>query len=147
MSTPVRAGGLLDSLELLAERAAEGHGRRLVSVTAEVDAIDPAAAAEVGLVRSVHEPDELLAAARALADRWTRGRSPVATALSRQMIYRNAAAPDPEQAHRVESLGIFYTSRDDGAEGISAFLDKRDPVFVDVASRMPPFYREWLSAT
>ena len=75
------------------------------------------------------------------------GRDPFLIEDTWQMIYRNAAAPDPEQAHRVESLGIFYTSRDDGAEGISAFLDKRDPVFVDVASRMPPFYREWLSAT
>lgn len=93
-----------------------------------------------GLFRSVHSPETLLDEARALARKFITGRSPVAVALARQMILRNAAQPHPVEAHRVDSLAMFYTSVGDGKEGVAAFLDKRDPVFTGKASAMPPFY-------
>jgi enoyl-CoA hydratase/carnithine racemase len=101
-------------------------------------------AREGGLVRSIHAPDELLPAAYALAHRFIDGKSPVATALMRQMLYRNSAAPDPVQAHLVESLAVFYTSQRDGKEGVSAFLEKRPADFTATTSTdMPPFYPWW----
>jgi enoyl-CoA hydratase/carnithine racemase len=93
-----------------------------------------------GLFRSVHAAEDLLEAARALARKFIDNRSPVAVALSRQMMLRNTAQPHPIEAHRVESLGMFYTSVGDGKEGVAAFLEKRDPAFTGKASQMPPFY-------
>ena len=68
---------------------------------------------------------------------------PVSVALIRQMLYRNAAKPDPVDAHLVESLGVFYTSQGDGKEGVAAFKEKRAAVFKDLATDMPPFYPWW----
>ncbi len=94
-------------------------------------------AREGGLVRSVHAPDDLLPAAYALAERFTRNRSPVGIALTRQMVYRNSAQSHPVEAHKVDSLAMFYASVGDGKEGVAAFLEKRDPEFTSAASAMP----------
>jgi enoyl-CoA hydratase/carnithine racemase len=67
----------------------------------------------------------------------------VSVALIRQMMYRNAAQPDPTAAHLIESLGMFYTSSGDGREGVRAFLEKREPKFERRATEMPPFYPWW----
>jgi enoyl-CoA hydratase/carnithine racemase len=97
-----------------------------------------------GLVKQVLAPEALLPAAQALARKFTEHRSPVAVALARQMMYRNAAQPHPIEAHRVDSLAMFYTSRHDGKEGVRAFLEKRDPAYTARASTdMPPFYADW----
>ncbi len=104
------------------------------------DILSAAEALEGGLVRSVHPADELLEAAYDLARRFTENRSPVATALARQMMYRNSAQPHPLEAHRVDSLAMFYTSVGDGKEGVASFREKRDPEFTGRTTRMPPFY-------
>jgi len=87
--------------------------------------------------------EELLPRAYEIARRITQ-HSQVAIALSRQMMYRNASLPHPQGAHEVDSLAIFYASQSSGKEGVSAFLEKRRPEFVDKASTdMPPFYPWW----
>ncbi|WP_411129179.1 crotonase/enoyl-CoA hydratase family protein [Streptomyces sp. x-19] len=111
------------------------------------DILDAEAAAAAGLVDAVHPLENLIEQARALADRWTAGRSRVATALTRQMLHRNASLQHPEAAHRVESLAMFYSSIGDGAEGVSAFREKRSPHFTQRASNMPQFYDDWIAAT
>jgi enoyl-CoA hydratase/carnithine racemase len=113
---------------------------RALELVYSADILDAPAALEVGLVRSVHAPDDLLPAALDLARRFTQNRSPVALALARQMMWRNSAQPHPIEAHRIDSLGVFYTSIEDGKEGVASFLEKRDPDYTGRASQMPPFY-------
>ena len=96
-----------------------------------------------GLVSQVVAPDQLLVEARRIARQVSDRRSPVSVALIRQMFYRNSAEPHPLQAHKVESLGVFYSSLADGKEGVAAFLGKRDPQFAQHASSMPDFYPWW----
>jgi enoyl-CoA hydratase/carnithine racemase len=107
------------------------------------DLIDAAEAHRCGLVNEVVPADRLLERAYAFARRLVTERSPVSTALIRQMMYRNAALPDPLMAHKVESLGIFYTSIADGKEGVAAFREKRPPRFTSEVSELPEFYPWW----
>lgn len=105
---------------------------------------DGQTAKDAGLARSVHASDDLLPAAHAIARKIADNNSPVATALARQMILRNSAAPHPMAAHQTDSLAMFYTSIGDGKEGVAAFLGKRKAEFRSKASTdMPPFYPWW----
>ena len=103
------------------------------------DIFDAQEGLRCGLLRSVHAPETLLDEAKALARKFIDNRSPVAVALARQMLWRNAAARHPVEAHHVDSLAMFYTSIADGKEGVAAFPEKRPPNFSSVASKMPNF--------
>jgi enoyl-CoA hydratase/carnithine racemase len=107
------------------------------------DIFDADEALRGGLVKAVHAPDALLDEAYKLARKFTEQRSPVSTAFIRQMLWRNSALPHPIEAHRIDSLAVFYTQLTDGKEGIRAFLDKRPPQFAGKATDMPPFYPWW----
>jgi enoyl-CoA hydratase/carnithine racemase len=98
-----------------------------------------------GLVRSIHPPDELLPAARALAREMAEGTSPVSVALSRQMLWRMLGASHPMDAHRVDSRGIADRgSSPDAREGVDSFLEKRPASFpLRVSDGMPDFYPWW----
>jgi enoyl-CoA hydratase/carnithine racemase len=99
---------------------------------------------EAGLFHAVHAPDQLIDAAVQLAHTMCEGTSPVAVALTRQMLWRGMTMSDPMDAHRIDSRGIYVRGRTaDAKEGISAFLEKRPPRFPDRVSRDMPDYFPW----
>jgi enoyl-CoA hydratase/carnithine racemase len=148
-STQAKIGFVFGKIGIVPEACSSWFLPRLVGISQALewtytgDIFDAEEAKRGGLVRSVHAPDQLLAEAIKLAHRIVDNRSPVSIALTRQMLYRNAAQPSPLEAHRVDSLAMFYTSVGDGKEGVKSFLEKRAPAFEGRATAMPPFYPWW----
>jgi enoyl-CoA hydratase/carnithine racemase len=98
-----------------------------------------------GLVRSLHAPEELLPAARALAREIADNAAPVSVALARQMMWRMLGADHPMEAHKVDSRSIYARgAAADVREGVTAFLEKRPAHFGDrVSADMPAFFPWW----
>jgi len=104
--------------------------------------LKPDAALAGGYIKAVYPADQLLEEAYKIA-RKIANFSPVAITLTRQMMYRNAATSHPIEAHKVDSLAIYYASLKDGKEGVKSFLEKRAPEFKEKSSEMPDFYPWW----
>lgn len=142
-STAARIGFVFGRLGIVPEACSSWFLPRIVGIqqalewvySAEILTADAAHAGR--LVRSLHEPDDLLPAAYDLARSFVVDRSPVALGLAKQLLYRNAAAAEPLEAHLSDSLAMFYTSIGDGKEGVAAFLEKRAPEFTGRASELP----------
>jgi enoyl-CoA hydratase/carnithine racemase len=102
-----------------------------------------------GLVRSLHAPDDLLPAARALAREIADNTAPVSIALTRQLIWRNAGAAHPMDAHMADSRGIEIRGKmGDAKEGVVSFLEKRPANYPDkVSSDLPDIWDHWTRPT
>lgn len=106
----------------------------------------PAAeAAERGLVRSLHAPDDLLPAAREIAREIADNTSAISVTLIRQMMWRMLGADHPMEAHKIDSRGVYHTGRSaDAREGVESFLEKRPAKFPGkVSSDLPDYYPWW----
>jgi 2-(1,2-epoxy-1,2-dihydrophenyl)acetyl-CoA isomerase len=92
------------------------------------DIIDAAECARLGLVNRVTDSEHLLSTAREYAATFA-AKAPLALTLARQAVYNSFDRPLKEVlALEIENqMRIFPTS--DAKEGISAFLEKRRPVF------------------
>ncbi len=150
-STSARFGFVFARRGIVPEAASSWFLPRIVGISRALEwcytgRVFPAAEALAGgLVRSVHAPDELLPAAYALAREIADNTAPVSVALTRQMMWRLAAAVDPMAAHRVDSRAIFARGASpDAAEGVESFLQKRDARFpARVSTDMPDFFPWW----
>jgi enoyl-CoA hydratase/carnithine racemase len=145
-STKARIGFVFGRLGIVPEAASSWFLPRIVGLqqalewvySAEILTAEQALAGR--LVRSVHEPEELLETAYALARSFVVGRSPVALGLAKQLLYRNSSVSDPLEAHRADSLAMWHASVGDGKEGVAAFLEKREPKFTGRASQLPEIF-------
>jgi enoyl-CoA hydratase/carnithine racemase len=98
-----------------------------------------------GLVRSVHAPEDVLGAARDLAREIAGNSAPVSVALARRMMWTMLSASHPMEAHRADSRAMFARGRSaDAIEGVTSFLEKRDPNFTDRVSDGLPDILPWL---
>ncbi|HEX2781988.1 MAG TPA: crotonase/enoyl-CoA hydratase family protein [Ilumatobacteraceae bacterium] len=99
------------------------------------------------LVRSIHEPDDLLPAARSIAAEIVEQSAPVSVALTRRMLWSMLGADHPMEAHRIDSRAILERGRSaDAHEGVESFLEKRSAVFTDkVSDGLPDIFPEPLT--
>jgi len=92
------------------------------------DLIDAAEALRIGLVDDVVPAAELMARARALADKIAT-KSPVALSLMKEAVRASVRAPLEEGLRQEITLFGLAFSSDDKREGVAAFLSKRAPEF------------------
>ncbi len=85
----------------------------------------------IGLVNRVCEGDELLAVTRTFAEKILHFRGPDAQRMARSLVYRGLDLPlDQALALEIESFANLF-GQDESREGLSAFLEKRKPNFLN----------------
>jgi len=150
-STTARFGFVFARRGITPEAASSWFLPRLVGVQTALEwcytgRVFPAQEAlDKGLVRSMHEPENLLPAARALAREIIDNTAPVSVALTRQLIWRMAGADHPMRAHQADSRAIQARgAAADAKEGVSAFLEKRPADYPNrVSLDMPNVWPDW----
>ncbi len=148
-SVHARIGFVFNKIGIVPEACSSWFLPRIVGISRALEwvysaeILKPEEALAGGFVKAVVPADELLDTAYRIAAKIAT-HSPVAVALTRQMMYRNAAQPDPMAAHKVDSLAMFYTSITGGKEGVASFLEKRPANYTDKVSKdLPDFYPWW----
>lgn len=98
-----------------------------------------------GLLSEVVPPENVLERARALAREIAEETSPIAIALTRQMLWRFAGASDYSELLKIDGvLAMQLGAGADVKEGVMAFLEKRKPQFPGKVSKdMPARYPWW----
>lgn len=103
-------------------------GSRAVSLFGSGEPVAAAVLHSLGLVNAVAAPHEADVEARRIAG-VIASRGPIATRLAKEAIWRGLPQP-LEQALRFETdLTLLLQTTKDRAEGVRAFLEKRQPVF------------------
>lgn len=142
-STRARLGLVFGRLGIVPEACSSFFLPRLVGMQKafellyQADILNAQDALDAGLVRSVHEPEDLLPAALELARSFVVGKSAAGIAMTRRLIREGVSAASPFESHRRESLAMWLASVGDGKEGVAAFMEKRKPNFTQPASTVP----------
>ncbi|RJF80833.1 enoyl-CoA hydratase [Oleomonas cavernae] len=150
-STTARFGFVFARRGIVPEAASSWFLPRVVGVSTALEwcysgRVFPAAEAlSRGLVRSVHEPDDLLPAAMAIATEIAEQSAPVSVSLTRQMMWRMLTADHPMEAHKVDSRLVKARGKTaDAKEGVMSFIEKRAPNYPDrVPADMPAEFPWW----
>ena len=150
-STTARYGFVFARRGIVPEAASSWFLPRIVGIQQALEwcytgrIFDAEEARAGGLVRSIHDPQDLLHSATALAREIADNTSAISVAMTRAMMWRLASADHPMEAHKIDSRAIYRLSRgDDAKEGIASFLEKRRAMYPGkVSADMPDFYPWW----
>jgi enoyl-CoA hydratase/carnithine racemase len=101
--------------------------------------IDASEALRIGLLNYIVDEDNLINKAIELSHSFIKSSAPVSIAMTRHMLWSLSADKNPENAHIIESKLIDSRgSSHDAKEGVTSFLEKRDPKFKNkISSDMP----------
>ena len=93
-----------------------------------------------GLVSRVVPHDDLLPTVRAMAADIAKSTAPVSVALTKRLLWRQLMETDPRRAKTVEDEVFYWAgAQPDAAEGVTAFLEKREPAWkMAKSSALPP---------
>jgi enoyl-CoA hydratase/carnithine racemase len=146
-----RLGFVFARRGLLPDAAASWFLPRLVGLPTALEwcysgLVFPATEAyEAGLIQSLHDPEELVPAVKALARQMVESSAPVSVALTRQIMWRMAGAAHPMDAHRADSRGLqAQGASGDVREGVESFLEKRPAQFPGrVSTDLPDMWGWW----
>lgn len=107
--------------------------------------IIPAAEAHAaGMITELRPAEEVLDRALEIATDLARRTAPVSTAVMRQALRRMSALDSPEGAFELDSrLIATVATSPDAVEGVTSFLEKRDPEFPGRVSRDLPDFLPW----
>ena len=92
------------------------------------DAINAEEALRLGIINYVVQPSELETATMALAQR-LREAAPISIAAAKQAVYMSQASDLEEMLRYETEAQMRCFESQDGAEGVRAFLEKREPKF------------------
>ncbi len=150
-STTARFGFVFSRRGIVPEATSSWFLPRVVGISTALEwtysgrVFEAKEALERGLVRSLHEPDDLIPAARAIAREIIDNASPISVAMARQMMWKMLGADHPMEAHKIDSRAMSQMGgAPDAKEGVSAFMEKRAAAFPGkVPADMPPVYPWW----
>ena len=126
-ATPGVKIGLFCSTPMVPVTRAVGR-KRAMQMLLTGEPIDAATALDWGLLNQVVPPDRLEAAVQELVQAIARS-SPYTVATGKRAFYSQVEATEHEAYHRCQAVMTANALAHDAQEGMTAFLDKRDPLW------------------
>ena len=130
-ATPGVSIGLFCSTPMVPVSRAVGH-KRAMQMLLTGEPVPAPQAVDWGLINEAVPADELEAAVERLAERILRF-SPTTIATGKHAYYAQAELPEDAAYEVTTPIMAGNAARSDAQEGMSAFLEKRDPVWPDRA--------------